>query len=292
MPPDHPDPETLERLTAELGACPTGFENVAGGYTAAVRWRAHLGKDRIFIKIATTELTADMMHRELRAYKALDLPMMPEFIAGSDSAGAPFLVIEDLSHATWPPPWSRRQIDAVLDALTLLHATPAPAGLSAYKAVHGVPANGWNKVGADPEPFLALGLMSSRELARALPHLCDLAAECSFDGPNVCHWDLRSDNMCLTDRGVVLIDWAEACASCPASDLGAWLPSLAHEGGPPPESILPDAPAVAAWVAGYFAYRAGLPIIPDAPRVREIQKEQLKAALPWALRAAGLINQP
>jgi hypothetical protein len=51
---------------------------------------------------------------------------------------------------------------------------------------------------------------------------------------------------------------------------------------------LPDAPEVAAWVAGFFAARAGLPVIPDAPRVRVVQRQQLETALPWAARALGL----
>ncbi|MEO1549935.1 MAG: aminoglycoside phosphotransferase family protein [Pseudomonadota bacterium] len=285
-----PDKAALERLTDALGVCPTDFEPVTGGYTAAARWRARLGRDRVFIKLATTDVTTDMMHRELRAYQALRLPIMPTFIAGSPSSEAPFLVIEDLAHATWPPPWSRHQIEGVLVALEALHATPAPADLPAYHAVNGTPPNGWDTVAEAPEPFLSLGVMSKQELARALPQLRQLASGCSFEGPNVCHWDLRSDNMCLTDRGVVLIDWSEACASNPSSDLGAWLPSLAQEGGPLPESILPNAPEIAAWMAGYFASQAGLPVIPDAPYVRDIQKAQLSTALPWALRAAGVLS--
>jgi hypothetical protein len=51
---------------------------------------------------------------------------------------------------------------------------------------------------------------------------------------------------------------------------------------------LPDAPEIAAWLAGFFAARAGLPIIPDAPLVRRVQREQLSTALPWAQRALGL----
>ena len=84
------------------------------------------------------------------------------------------------------------------------------------------------------------------------------------------------------------MDWNFACVSNPQLDLGFWLPSLAYEGGPEPERILPDAPAIAAWVAGFFAARAGLPGIRDAPRVRLVQRQQLVTALPWAARALGL----
>ncbi|MGH3031166.1 MAG: hypothetical protein ACRDNE_10445 [Gaiellaceae bacterium] len=70
--------------------------------------------------------------------------------------------------------------------------------------------------------------------------------------------------------------------------MAAWLPSLEAEGGPPPEALLPEAPEAAAFMSGFFAARAGLPPIPTAPHVREIQLAQLLTALPWAARALGL----
>jgi hypothetical protein len=45
---------------------------------------------------------------------------------------------------------------------------------------------------------------------------------------------------------------------------------------------------VAARVSGFFAARAGLAEIPDAPRVRRFQREQLGVALAWAIRALDL----
>jgi len=67
-----------------------------------------------------------------------------------------------------------------------------------------------------------------------------------------------------------------------------WLRSLAAEGGPLPGAVLPDAPNEAAVVAGFFAARAGLPVIPAAPRVRAIQLQQLRPALAWACGELGL----
>ena len=87
---------------------------------------------------------------------------------------------------------------------------------------------------------------------------------------------------------VIFVDWNLASLSNGRLDLGCWLPSLAYEGGPEPEQILPDAPEAAAWVAGFFAARAGLPPIVDAPRVRLVQQQQLSTALPWVVRALGL----
>lgn len=283
-----PNPELIERLSEVLGSAPSDFAHVTGGYTAAARWRFRLGAERLFVKCATTPVTAKMLQRELHAYDVLDLPMMPQFVGCSRDPVAPFLVIEDLSDGAWPPPWTPDKVDAVRETVEELHRAPPPSCLPSHLAVHGARGNGWENVAADPNPFLALGALTAADLDQCLPDLIALAAACQFEGSAVCHWDLRSDNMCLTDRGVVLIDWAEACIGAPAPDLGAWLPSLHQEGGPAPEHLLPDAPEVAAWVAGFFAARAGLPIIPDAPRVREVQKRQLSTALPWALRALAM----
>ena len=60
------------------------------------------------------------------------------------------------------------------------------------------------------------------------------------------------------------------------------------EGGPPPETILPAGGEIAALLSGYFASQAGLPPVPNAPRVRPLQLAQLKSALPWVVRALDL----
>ena len=55
-----------------------------------------------------------------------------------------------------------------------------------------------------------------------------------------------------------------------------------------PDAMLPAAPECAAVVAGFFASKAGLPPIPVVPRLRPMQRMQLQAALPWAVRALDL----
>jgi hypothetical protein len=41
-------------------------------------------------------------------------------------------------------------------------------------------------------------------------------------------------------------------------------------------------------MVGLSAARAGLPVIPDAPRVRTIQLAQLEIVLAWACRLLGI----
>src|SRR4029434_3533707 len=99
----------------------------------------------------------------------------------------------------------------------------------------------------------------------ALPLLIHHEAQCRTDGESLTHWDLRSDNICVTERRALFVDWNHACVSNPHVYVGFWLRSYAYEGGPKPERILPDAPEIAAQVSGFFVARAGLPSISDAP---------------------------
>ncbi|GLQ54130.1 phosphotransferase [Devosia nitrariae] len=273
------------RVGAILGWEPESWREIRGGYTPAARYVVARGGRSAFVKAGTTALTARLLNREINAYQQISAPFMPGFVGCDTDDERPLLVTEDLSGATWPPPWTRRTIDIALDTIASMHQTPAdlPAGglLTGREA-------GWPTVAADPAPFLALGLVSADWLEAALPTLMAAEASCELAGSALTHLDLRSDNMCFVGGRAKLVDWAEACLSNRQVDLGFWLPSLAYEGGPAPEEILPDAPAIAATVAGFFAARAGLPIIPDAPNVRRVQREQLSTALPWAQRALGL----
>ena len=85
-----------------------------------------------------------------------------------------------------------------------------------------------------------------------------------------------------------LVDWNWACRGSPLLDVAAWLPSLAHEGGPEPWTILPGEGELAALLAGYFLEHAGREPIPQAPHVRQLQLDQGIEAIRWACRELGL----
>ncbi|HTX51399.1 MAG TPA: aminoglycoside phosphotransferase family protein, partial [Caulobacteraceae bacterium] len=284
--PDSIDPELTDHVAAILGWTPSSWTRVHGGYTPAERRMVRRGAESAFVKVATTPVTARMLRRELVAYRAFAAPFMPRFLGGEDHPTRPFLVIEDLGGAAWPPPWTEARVADALAAIRAMHAlTP---DLPSWADQGGEGILGWRKVASVPAPFLSLGLVDPDWLARSLPALVEAETACVTAGSALIHFDLRSDNICFSPRGPVFVDWAASCLGSADLDLGGWLPSLAFEGGPPPEAILPDAPEVAAWVCGYFAARAGLPPIPDAPFVRRVQREQLTTALPWVQRALKL----
>ena len=273
----------IERL---LGAKVESYVSVEGGYTPALRLLCRTAACSFFAKVGATPLTSRSLSREIRIYNSLGGDFMPRLVASEDDESEPILIIEDLSGHHWPPPWGERGIDLTLAQIDALHHTPA--SVETYEQAHGTADPNWRAVAADPGPFLSLGVADAPWLEGALPDLMRREESCPTAGDSLCHWDLRSDNISITPERVVFVDWNSACLSNPRLDLGFWLPSLAYEGGPEPEKILPDAPEVAAWVSGYFAARAGLPEIADAPRVRTVQRLQLQTALPWAARALGL----
>ena len=197
-------------------------------------------------------------------------------------------MLEDLGDAHWPPPWRDGDVDAVRRALSELAASEPPAGLEP------VPrddlAHEWSVVERDPEPFLATGLCTREWLEEHLPVLRDAAERAPFEGVDLLHLDVRSDNLALCDGRAVLVDWNWACVGNAVLDVVGWAPSLHFEGGPPPEDLVAgDGVAeLAAALAGFWAARVGLPPPPTAPRVRVGQRQQLSVALPWACRLLGI----
>jgi hypothetical protein len=203
---------------------------------------------------------------------------MPQLLGWDNSKERPVLLLEDLSQARWPPPWQAGDEALVMAALDELHAAPAPPGLPGAES--DVSA-GWPELGADPLPFLSLGLVSAAWLDANLATLQSAGERAALAGGSVVHLDIRSDNLCFKDGRALIVDWNWASLGNPAVDAQFWLPSLVLEGGIPPIDLEPE---YAAWLVGFFAARAGLPVIVDAPGVRPIQLAQLKVVLPWACR--------
>lgn len=248
----------------------------AGGYTPALRQLATLADgSTAFVKTPTNDVTRRMLVAEIAAYEAIgQRPFCPRVLDATPER----IVLEDLRHGRWPPPWRDDDIARVLDTMADVAATSAPA-LPAFADVWGGALDMWAHV--DVDAVAALGF--DRQQVAALTNAgLEIEATASFASEALVHLDLRSDNICLLDDRVVLVDWNNACQGQPGLDVVAWAPSLALEGGPMPWDLLPD-PALhhVAFVTGYFARNAPRPGIPDAPRVRPFQLAQLRVSLPW-----------
>lgn len=238
---------------------------------------------KAFVKAGAEDVTSGFLRDELRVYLALEGPFMPGLL-GYDDGDPPLLVLEDLSGARWPPPWDQDAIAEVRRALEALWTTRPPPGIPSVLEEAERLLGGWAEVERKPAPFLSLGIRSPEWLAEWLPRLRAAAEAAPVDGEALLHLDVRSDNICLTERGAVLVDWNFVHRGNPDLDLAAWAPSLRLEGGPEPEQLLPGAGGLAAVLAGFFAARAGLPAPPTAPKVREVQRAQLEVSLEWVER--------
>lgn len=289
----------LARAVADVTGAPvTQIESiVGGGYSPAKRLIVTFaGGPTVFVKWATEPLTAGWIAKEQHVYQNFgNVNFAPRYMGGSNALDAngdeqPFVVLEDLSGCHWPPPWSPAQVQAVRDALDRVHQTRGAwvEQLPLASDTLGGDKN-WGAVATDPTRFLSLGLCSAEWLETSLPTLTQAAQAADFTGEDLLHFDIRSDNVCFRPDGrVCIVDWNWAARGSGAIDVAGWLPSLGHETGILPETVLPGVPEYAAWLAGYFASHASLPPPPLAPRVRVVQLQQLKTALPWATRALGL----
>ena len=288
-----PPAADVDRMERALGWRPVSCRPATadrGATEAAARWIVADG-DRTgggrsaFVKIGATALTADWFRAEWRNYQALRGWFLPKVLGFDDDGERPALALEDLSAADWPPPWTDERVAAVLDALAAIRDTRPPDHLHRRALDSGAD---WQGIAADPGRFLSLGLCSADWLTAALPSLIAAASSAPLAGDALVHLDIRSDNLCFRAGRAIVIDWNHAQLGNPELDVAFWLPSLHAEGGPPPQSILPHAPALAAWVAGFFCAGAASPPIVDAPHVRPLQLMQSRTALPWAARALGL----
>lgn len=282
------DEATTQRVEKILEGKISRTKSIQGGYTLANRFIVELKNgQRFFIKQATDNDTAAWLRSEHLIYSNLHENYLPRLIAWEDSQAYPILILEDLSEAEWKYVWDSEKIKSVLFTLEKVRKTIPPQGLPSLESQRNNFA-GWKILAQDPQPFLSLGLASSKWLQAALPILIDADETAPLAGNELVHVDIRSDNICFQDNRAILIDWNWACLGNGAFDIVGWLPSLYTEGGKPPDIKIEDAGKLSALVSGFWAARAGLPPPHPGSNLREVQKNQLAISLAWTIKELGL----
>jgi hypothetical protein len=240
----------------------------------------------VFAKWAVDDDTAGWLHDEWRIYGFVRSDFLPAVHGFSEDPT--LLVLEDLGAWHWPPPWRDDDAQCAVEALRSVHICAAPAGLPRLESFRDF-LTGWRLVAEDPAPFLSLGLASEEWLEASLPALLEAEASVDLEGDALLHFDARGDNLCFGDDGrTALVDWNWACVGNGTLDVAILAASIHADGGPAPETLLPDDEGMAALIAGFWASRAGLPPPEGTTGVRELQLHCLRAALPWATRVLGL----
>ena len=293
----------------QLGARVIEAVSQPGGFSPGVAARLRLDNGgRVFVKaVGDVNPDSPRIHRsEARIAAALPASApAPRLLGFLDADGWVILILEDIEG--WMPaqPWQQAELDRVLDAMTALAATLTPAPIEAPPATTSVPDLGrsWQlyasaRAAGDTASTSTLAAVSAWA-ARNLDRCADLERNWAdaVRGACLAHGDIRADNVLLTPDRVVFVDWPWACLAPPWFDLVAMLPSVAMQGGPPPEAVLArqplgqaaDADAVTVVVAALagFAWTSAQPDPPGLPTLRAFQRAQGLVALDWLRQRTG-----
>ncbi|HEY2777256.1 MAG TPA: phosphotransferase [Gaiellaceae bacterium] len=270
-------------IARAVGSRPVEYLPRPGGYTTADRFSVDLADgSRAFVKSAVEPLLVEWLRREYEVYAALEASFMPRLLGWDDDGERALLVLEDLRDAEWRWSWDSARVDAVVSVIDKLGVAPLPPNTPSLRDAQPGLFDRWREVERDPDPFLSLELRDGAWLERHLPTIITAAKSAPVDGDALCHFDVRSDNICFRDGDCVLVDWNWALRASARLDLIGWLPSLATEGGPMPWELLSgETLGPVALLSGVWASVAGLPPPPTAPQVRELQRRQLAVVLDW-----------
>lgn len=283
-----------------------------GGYAPSATYRLVLaGRRRAFFK-ASYPLPAGSGVRwsiepEEKRYRAL-APWIedwsPHFIGSFRSDGWHVLLMEDLGPATMPP-WTPQSTRRAARSYATFHRTTLGAELPRMlsRTQHRQFGIFWRRIAENAGTANTAALARRRAdearewLDVALPVLRHLErglvrARRPFA---LLHFDTRSDNVRLRGHRLVMFDWPNASVGPAEFDVAAFAQAVTAEDGPAPEQVLAWyeevlplratlVDASVAGIAGYFADRAWRPAPVGLPRLRMIQRRQLKATLAWAAR--------
>lgn len=280
----------LAAITAATGTQPTSWRHVVAGHTHAEKWLVELRDGRkAFVKAGAETSARVQIEREAAILESVAAAYMPGLHGAATVDDWSVLVLEDLSHAVWPPPYPDGGA-ALLETVVRVAATPAPHWLP--RRPEGRPLGTyWQRIAADPEPVLGHGLFSAAWLEAALPVLDAAESLAQLAGDDFLHDDVWAGNVCYAGRRALLIDWASASIGDRRLDLAYGLLSIRSSGALPPPVDFPEEAAYAALLAGANAYQAAQPTdesIQHASLLRAGWLHDLEFALSWASELLGL----
>jgi hypothetical protein len=303
----------VERL---LGTRVTRAARVYGGYAPSATFRLALADGRrAFFKGIWRE-SNDHMRRaiaiEERIYRELGerlAPYAPAFIGAFQRDDWHVLLLEDCGPADVPP-WTASKARAAARDYAAFHERNA-----AYEPPAWVSRTDWQQFADIWSRLAALdgGIASAARLAgdrapeaeawlRANLDRLDIAARrvATVAPPyTLLHEDTRADNVRVHGGRLRLFDWNWLSFGPSEFDVAGFAEGIAADGGPPPESFVAEYERVrpvrreeladiVAGFAAYFTAQAWRPPPPGLPRLRDVQRRQMKVCVPWAARLLGL----
>ncbi|HYK98067.1 MAG TPA: phosphotransferase [Candidatus Acidoferrales bacterium] len=295
-----------------LGSRVSRATRAYGGYAASATFRLVLANGRrAFFKAgyppppgSAAIFPVDQEDKRYRSLAPLVGRWMPKQYASFRRDDWYVLLMEDLGPAKIPP-WSSRVARLAMRSYARFHRATLNRRLPRFlsRTQHGRFGAYWRGLEARGELERTASLAGARRgearewLDVALPILIDHERELERARPPfaLLHFDTRSDNIRLVGQRLVMFDWPFASVGPPEFDVVAFAQGFPAERGPAPEralewyeEVLPLRPPVVdaclAGISGYFAHRSWQPPLPGLPRLRSVQRRQLKACLRWCAR--------
>jgi len=290
----------------QLGESVVAASSSPGGFSPGVAARLRTsGGRRVFVKAIGPEPNPDSPaahRREAEVVRMLppEAPV-PRLLWSHDEGedGWVILLFEHVDGRSPTEPWRPGELDLALDAIAALAELLTPSPLE-VRTVGGV--DGWSVIAGGHWGKLARERPAGLDgwSARNLDRLAGLEAGApkAAAGETLLHLDLRADNLLLTPDRVVVVDWPHARVGAAWVDLLFFAPSVAMQGGPPPEDLLERYPyagyaeedaitAVVCAIAGFFAREGLQPAPPGLPTLRAFQAAQGEVARSWLARRTG-----
>ena len=219
-----------------------------------------------------------------------------------EDRGWVLLLFEDVDGRHPAQPWRPDELDRVVAAMEQLAGTltpsPLPASVVGTAGERLLGRRSWRRLRDDhPSRLDSVDKWTRRHLD-TLVAIEDSVAD-ALAGDTLLNYDVRADNILLTQGRTWFVDWPHACVGPPWLDVVAFAPSVTMQGGPPPEEVVsrhsayraadPDAvTAAVAELAGFFTHQAAQPPPPGLPTLRAFQDAQGAIAREWTARRTGL----
>jgi len=299
-----------------LGSPVRRAARIYGGYAPSATFRLVLadGRRAFFkgVSARSNEFMRGALVQEERVYRELAefiRPWAPQLLGSVKVDDWHAVLLEDLG-PTDVPPWTTRKTKDAARSFAEFHAStigrPLPEWVTDW--VLRMEAANWQRTASDPGAVDAAASLAGprsaearRWLEDALPAL-HAAATGLADVPEpyaLIYLDARADNVRWNRGRLRIFDWNWVSRGPVEPDAAALAQGTAAEGGPPPEVFMAEYTravpvrddalrAAAALIAGIFIRSAPLPPNPELPRLRSIQRRQLKASLGWAARLLDL----
>ncbi|MGW6282636.1 aminoglycoside phosphotransferase family protein [Kribbella sp. NPDC055071] len=274
-----------------LGSAVVSAATQQGGFSPGVAARlVTVSGRRAFVKAVGTALnpkTPELFRQEITAMHAIGpLPMAPALYDVYDDGDWVAMLFEDIEGHLPDHPWNQPEADRVLDAVAELTEAldPSPWPEAPVAAVRSREfLTRWDNVIADGLDVPEWACGREEELAE----LARVGVRALAEGKALAHWDLRADNIILTEDRVVFIDWAHPALAPRWADTVILHADMRESVRLP---ALPDDIAITGFltaIAGGLWWGASQPPPPGLPTIRAWQRQHALIHLDWVRERLG-----